>query len=469
MSLPPKASFSSATTAVASRSTAYPSVEEFTSFSMPSTPKIVEPTQEDVPEIPDKYNKARRLDPRPSTPIPPSPIPTEASDRDFIFDDTPSTVRGQSMLMPRHPLANRNPSGGIPVSPRWPFQNATPRVSVMAPITRSVTDSSSRFNKSARGSPPGQVSVSESLDEFQLNHPNAQLLALDPPPLSYRDATRMLVNVPELVEKPDREVQSTKGVPVSHKGGQSRLFHNRRWSHHFLNFHLHRRHKKRNSSALLTTFWYQRISTHRKTFQGSAAIAIFFVASSFVSVTALITLDIAGLSIPHGLIVWVIVSVITCTFTAAILLLMIRFRRAVAFDEENRGRSLHSKLYYENHPPLAASSDEVAHRRQLGAATKQEQEAMHGHPFSERTIDVPDMAHVMQATPIHQAVEHVHDTASVHPTANSASMPQISNDPVEKYWAGASTVTASKSDASSITAVIATAPKAPANTPRSNF
>ncbi|KZL71639.1 hypothetical protein CT0861_07353 [Colletotrichum tofieldiae] len=449
MSIPPQASFSSATTAVASRGTAYPSVEELASFKLPPKPSNVEPTCDDVSERSNEFDPIRQLAPQPSTPTPASPISTETSDRDFNLEDTPSTVHGESMLYPRHPLAARAPSINVPVSPHWPFQDATPRLSVMVPITQSITGSSRAFNLSTRNSLVGQVSVSESLDEFQVNHPNAHLLSLHPRPLTYSQVTRNLTRIPELVEKPQREIQSKQGVPMVNDEKPINLPHSRRLKPN------PRCREKQNISVKPKTFWYQRISVDTKIFRGSASITMFFLVNSFVSTSALITLATARLNVPRGIVVWVIVSLSTCAFTLMILYLMRKFRNAVLYDEENRGRSPLPKYSIEahmSHMHLPASPSEIYHRRKLGAAVEQEQNYL------------GQMANELAKGPRGSEVNHIAQPSPVGQTFNTLG-PLSTLDAIDNYWTGNSFIMSVNSEASSTTAVITSISKALGDSP----
>ncbi|GKT49518.1 uncharacterized protein ColSpa_09699 [Colletotrichum spaethianum] len=455
MSIPQQASFSSATTAVASRRTAYPSVEELASFKLPLKPCINEPTCDDVSHSSNESVHIRHLTPHPSTPTPASPITTETSDRDFIADDSPSTVHGESMFYPRHPLANRTPSTNIPVSPHWPFQDATPRLSVMVPITQGITESSRAFNLGTRSSRIGQVSVTESLDEFQVNHPNANLLSLHPRPLTYSLAPRSLAKVPELVEKPQRNVQSKQAIPTTQREKPLTFLHSRRQSRHLFKLHLRHRREKRNSSVKPKTFWYQRLSISTKIFRGSASITMFFLVNSFVSTSALITLATARLNVPHGVVVWVIVSLSTCVFTLIILYLMRKFRNAVLYDEEHRGRSSNPKNSFDTHMghmQLPASPSEIYHRRQLGAAV--EQELGYAEQMNNEIVKSPrglETNHVIPPSPFGQPFDSL--------------VPFSPRDAIDNYWISNSFISSAHSDASSMTAVITSSPKAPTTKP----
>ncbi|OLN97848.1 hypothetical protein CCHL11_02577 [Colletotrichum chlorophyti] len=494
-----QASLSSATTAVASRRTAYPSVEELAAFRMPSPPKTVEPEDAGYDKKPTlKHGKKHKLKPPPSTPIPPSPVTTEASDRDFVFEDTPSTVHGESMIQPRKPLGSRLFSTNHPLGPRWPFQDATPRPSVMVPIARSATDTPpDRLN---RGSKLGRVSMNESLDEFQLNHPNAKLLSLHPASLSQTDTSRSLTmghvnRVPQLVERPEQRPQSRRSISANNRERPLqflRKFHNRRWSRHLLKLHLHSRQEKRNSSAQSKTFWYQRISTHKHIFRGSVAITIFFFINSLVSLTALCTLSIADLGASHGLIVWVITSFVTGLFAAVVLWSMMRYRRAVAVDEENHGRWAFPKTLGEAQMEIPASPYEVAHRRHLGAAAETDHNIGRVRRMSALiqmpgTRSVPDTNRVQakptgivetsrasRKTPITNDFNPLplfpaRDTNSFHLHPGASQRQQDTTGDIIGYWAGIPTGPSpnSKSETSSVTAVIVSVPKGPTNSPES--
>ncbi|KAK1988154.1 hypothetical protein LZ30DRAFT_578676 [Colletotrichum cereale] len=449
MSIPPQASFSSETTAVASRTTAYPSFEELTAFKLPLKVDIVDSASDDASDRSGEFKRTRQLAPNPCTPRRPSPVSTETSDCDFTLEDTPSTIHGESMFYPRHPLANRTPSINVPVSPRWPFQNATPRTTVMVPIAQSVTSSSRTLNPNVRRSTIGHVSVSESLDEFQVTHPNVQLLSLHPRPLTFSHTGRNLARISELVEKPERNVQSAQGTPMTYdekkpRGPSSpRVFKMRLGR---------RRHEERGCPSKPQTSWYQRISVDRKIFRASAGITMFFLANSVVSASALVTLASARIPVPHGVVVWVIVSLSTCAFTLTTLYLMRKFRNAVIYDEEQRGRSPHPKLSFDAahmcNMVLPASPTEIHHRRQLGAAAaEQEQiraaERMGDGSFVDpRGSEMTRAAHAFPAGPF--------DVLAPYDPRNA----------VEDYWTDNSIILSAGSEASSVTAVISSSPKA---------
>ncbi|KZL82638.1 hypothetical protein CI238_04190 [Colletotrichum incanum] len=455
MSIPPQASFSSVTTAVASRGTAYPSVEKLASFKLPSKPSMDEPTCDKVSDHSNESDPIRQLAPHPSTPTPASPVSTETSDRDFNLEDTPSTIHGESMLYPRHPLAARAPSINFPVSPHWPFQDATPRPSVMVPVAQSITGSSRAFHLSTRNSPIGQVSVSESLDEFQVNHPNAHLLSLHPRPLTYRQVTRNLTKIPELVEKPQRDIQSKQGVPMTYNEKPINAPHCHRLSRRIGKPNLRRHPEKRTITAKPKTFWYQRISVDTKIFRGSATITMFFLVNSFVSTSALITLVTARLDVPRGIVVWVIVSLSTCAFTLMILYLMRKFRNAVPFDDENRGCPPLPKQPLEasmSHMQLPASPSEIYHRRQLGAAV--EQETSHPEQTTNELVKRPhgpEVNQVTQSSPISQIFNPLG--------------PLSPREAIDNYWTDNFFISSADSEASSRTAVITSTSKALRNNP----
>ncbi|KAK2010017.1 hypothetical protein LZ32DRAFT_391641 [Colletotrichum eremochloae] len=444
MSIPPQASFSSETTAVASRTTAYPSFEELTSFKLPFKDDIVDSTSDDVSNHSNEFKRTRQLAPNPSTPRRPSPVSTDTSERDFTPEDTPSTIHGESMFYPRHPLANRTPSIKVPVSPRWPFQNATPRNTVMVPISQSITSSSRTLNPNVRRSIIGHVSVSESLDEFQVTHPNAQLLSLHPRPLGYHHTGRNLAKIPELVEKSEWNVQSIQSTPTTHTEKPSRP------SPRLLKLRLRRRREKRGRSAKPQTAWYQRISVDRKVFRTSATITMFFLVNSFVSASALITLAAARLPVPHGIVVWVIVSLSTCAFTLTTLYLMRKFRNAVSYDEEHRGRSTRPKLSFDAshmcNMDLPASPTEILHRRQLGAAAEKDQ--MQAERANNGSVVDPRGSEMTRAT-------------QPFPTGPFGTfLPHYPRDAADDYWTDNSIIVSTSSEASSMTAVIPSTPKA---------
>ncbi|KAJ0160177.1 hypothetical protein CTA2_8420 [Colletotrichum tanaceti] len=495
MSIQPQASFSSETTAVASRGNVYPSVEEFTSFKLPPKPTIIEPTYDDVSDlsVSDESHHTRRLAPRPFTPTPPSPVTTESTDRN-LDDDTPSTVHGESMITPRNTLATakRAPLLAVPASPRWPFQNATPRASVMVPITRSITESSQGFDRSARSSQVGQVSVSESLDEFQVNHPNARLLSLHPRPLTYISVARNLANIPELVEKPQGEAQSRQSVPATFGDGAASPFdyqHGRRWSRHLIDIHLHRRRRGDPDRATMVneteTFWLQRISLDSNVFRGSAILTLFFLINAFISTSSIVTLATTRLDVPHGLIVWAIVSLSTSVFTVTILCLMHKFRCAVVpFDEESQAGSAHQhKRSFDDHVqlPLPASPSEVYHRRQLAAATaaaEREPAAHEAHEAqatneSTKSVRGSEVIQTSRPSSAGPAIDtatpsSTRETDSVH-LETGKTQGQDSNSAAVYCWTDVSLGPETSSDTSSMTAVIATASasEAPTNNPAS--
>ncbi|KAK2047953.1 hypothetical protein LZ31DRAFT_606737 [Colletotrichum somersetense] len=442
MSIPPQASFSSDSTAVASRATVYPSFEELTSFKLPFKEDTVDSTGAEASDTSDGLKRIRPLAPNPSTPRHPSPASSETSGREFTPDDTPSTIHGESMFYPRHPLANRTPSTNVPVSPQWPFQNATPRTTVMVPISQSITSSSRTMNPNARHSTIGHVSVSESLDEFQISHPNAKLLSLHPRPLTYNQAGRNLARIPELVEKTEWNVRPDRGMPMAHPEKPRR----------FLKICMRRRRRDEGEggrSAKPRTVWYQRISVDKKVFRAAASITMFFLVNSFVSASALITLTSAKIPVPHGIVVWVIVSLSTCAFTLTTLCLMRKFRNAVAHDEERRGRPLHPKLSFDAshmcNMDLPASPTEVLHRRQLGAAAAaaDEQEQM-------MQVERANMTGAAQPCP-----------AGPFGTFTPPHCPRDDDDAAvaDGYWTENSVVVSAGSKASSRTAVIPSTPK----------
>ncbi|KAK2059992.1 hypothetical protein LY76DRAFT_677510 [Colletotrichum caudatum] len=443
MSIPPQASFSSESTAVASRATVYPSFEELTSFKLPAKDDIVDSTGADSSDNSDGLKRTRQLAPNPSTPRHPSPTSSETSGRDLTPDDTPSTIHGESMFYPRHPLANRTSSTKVPVSPRWPFQNATPRTTVMVPISRSITSSSRTVNPNARCSTIGHVSVSESLDEFQISHPNAKLLTLHPRPLTYNLTGRNLARIPELVEKPEWNVRPAQGMSMAQHEKPRR----------FLKVRLRRRRRGddddeggRGRSAKPRTVWYQRISVDKKVFRAAAGITMFFLVNSFVSASALITLTAARIPVPRGVVVWVIVSLSTCAFTLTTLYLMRKFRNAVAHDEERRGRPPRPALSFDAshmcNMDLPASPTEILHRRQLGAAAA--------------AAVVAEQEQMMQA-------ERANMTGAAGPFGTFAPphWPRDGGDGDEDdyYWTDNSVVVSAGSEASSRTAVIPSTPK----------
>ncbi|KAK2033155.1 hypothetical protein LX32DRAFT_706440 [Colletotrichum zoysiae] len=444
MSIPPQASFSSESTAVASRATVYPSFEELTSFKLPAKDDIVDSTIADTSDSSNGLKHTRQLVPNPSTPRHPSPASSETSGREFTPDDTPSTIHGESMFYPRHPLANRTPFTKVPVSPRWPFQNATPRTTAMVPISQSVTSSSRTLNPNARRSTIGHVSVSESLDEFQISHPNAKLLSLHPRPLTYNQTGRNLARIPELVEKPEWNVRPVRGVPMAHPEKPRR----------FLKIRLRRRRRcgdegGRGRSAKPRTVWYQRISVDKKVFRAAAGVTMFFLVNSFVSASALITLATARIPVPHGVVVWVIVSLSTCAFTLTTLYLMRKFRNAVALDEERRGRPPRPKLSFDAshmcNMDLPASPTEILHRRQLGAAAAAADE--HEQMMQVERADMTGAAQPCPAgpfgtfTPPHYPRDD-YDASAV----------------ADSYWTDNSVVVSAGSEASSRTAVIPSTP-----------
>ncbi|KAF9873360.1 hypothetical protein CkaCkLH20_09173 [Colletotrichum karsti] len=457
---PLQASFSMATTAVASQGTAYPSVEEFKSFKLPPTPKTSEPMSDDISALSDESTQKHKADARPATPTPPSPVSTESSDHE-IADDTPTTIQGKSMIEPQRPLSVQRPSATVPATPRWPFQDATPRASVMAPITHSYTQSSLR---GSRSSPPGQVSISESLDEFQLNHPNARRLALHPAGLAYTNTTRNLANVPEFVDRPFRPAQPETTIPMVYKEKRSNFFHGRRWSGHLLKFNFHRRHEKRNSAVKPRTYWYQRIAIQRDLWILWCLVAVFCVINALISVSALVALKVAHIKAPSALIVWVIVSVCTSIYTCTLIFFMHRFRRAIARDEENRGRSTRTKICGQSEMRFPASPREVAHRRRLAAAARaQDQQTAQQSVTMTSANQGPKL----------DAGDEVDSTA--HPDNFSATESNImatiprqgSDEQIQNYWTDVSLVPTTGSAASSVTAVIPSAPAGPTNSPRS--
>ncbi|WQF86436.1 hypothetical protein CDEST_11450 [Colletotrichum destructivum] len=484
MSIQPQASFSSETTAVTSRGNVYPSVEEFASFKLPPNPTIIEPTCDDISDLSDESHHTHRLAPRPFTPAPPSPVTTESTDRN-LDDDTPSIVHGESMISPQNTLATAKRASllTVPASPRWPFQNATPRASVMVPITRSITESSHGFNRSTRSSQVGQVSVSESLDEFQVNHPNARLLSLHPRPLTYLSVTRNLANIPELVEKPQGDAQSRQSIPATFRDGAASPFdyhHGRRWSRHLIDIHLHRRRGDRDrvmANGATETFWFQRISVDSNIFRGSAIITMFFLMNSFISASSLVTLATARLNVPHGLIVWVIVSLSTSVFTVTVLCLMNNFRNAVVpSDEESQIDSAHQhKRSFDAHVQLPASPSEVYHRRQLAAAATAEREPAaraaqtnHESTKSARGSEMIQTSRPSSAGPTLDTAtpSSAHETDSVHLKTGKI-QEQDKNSAAVYCWTDVSLGPETSSDTSSMTAVIATTSQAPTNNPAS--
>lgn len=484
MSLPPQASFSTATTAVASNRLAYPSAEELASFKLPLKREDDDTKRNSML---DESGQEHKPVARPTTPTPPSPVSTEPSDHQ-ISDDTASTVHGKSMISPRNTLSEKKASANIPATPRWPFQDATPRGgSVMVPITRSLTDSSGRFN-SGRNSPPGEVSVSESLDEFQLRHPHARLLALHPPSLNNASSVQNLANLPELVEVPFRQAQSVRPVPMSHSDRLFNALHGRRLSRNLLRAGL-RRHQQRKSGVKPQTYWFERIGIHRDMFTGCIIVAAFLLVNMLISTSALITLGISGSNMPSPLIIWVVVSFSTSVFSSTILGLMTRFRRAVKLDEESRGRSKEPKFCWDSEKQLPASPHEVAHRRRLGANDEETQP-------EEQLVDVSTVPEMVQIGNSFQFETHPQQSMGVitapeteagnevpvgtalgDPTANgdlnnagtqAFNIPRTETDEqIQSYWTDVSVVPSSKSDASSVTAVIASAPEVPTTNPTS--
>ncbi|KAF6797510.1 hypothetical protein CSOJ01_12988 [Colletotrichum sojae] len=488
MSLPPQTSFSTATTAVASNRLAYPSAEELASFKLPHKHKA-DDTNSDSHY--DESGEEHKPVEHPVTPTPPSPVSTESSDHQ-ISDDTPSTVYGKSMISPRNTLSEKKASGNIPATPRWPFQDATPRGgTVMVPITRCLTDSSSNLN-SGRRSPPGEVSVSESLDEFQLRHPHARILALHPATPNYTSSVQNLANLPELVEVPFRQAESVKPIPMSSSERLLNILHNRRLSRNILRARF-RRHEQRKSGVKPATFWFQRISTQQDMFKGCQSVALFLAINMTMSTSILVTLGITGHAAPSALIVWTIVSGTTFLFSMTIVGLMVRFRHAVKMDEENRGRSKEPKMCWDSEKRLAASPHEVAHRCRLGAAYDEEAEL---ESPSQRVVDVNDAPEMVQIRNSYQFETHPQQSMGVitapetehgneapvgtalgDPTAArdpSSAAPQAANIPrtdtdeqIETYWTDVSVVPSSNSAASSVTAVIASAPAVPTTNPAS--
>ncbi|KAK1561489.1 uncharacterized protein LY79DRAFT_654480 [Colletotrichum navitas] len=453
-SIPPQVSFSSESTAVASHRTAYPSFEELTSFKLPLKDDIVDSTIDEVPDHLNGLKNTRQIAPNPSTPRHPSPVSTETSDRDFTPEDTPSTIHGESMFYPRHPLANLASSLKVPASPRWPFQNVTPRTTAMVPVSQSITSSPRTLNLATKRSTIGHVSVSESLDEFQISHPNAKLLSLHPRPLTYNQTGRNLAKIPELVEKPEWNVQPIQGMPMTHYEKP------RHPSPRFLKIRRRRRRERHGRSAKPQTVWYQRISIDKKVFRASASIAMFFVVNSFISASALITLTTARLPLPHGIVVWVIVSLTTCAFTLTTLYLMRKFRNAVSYDEERRGRSPYPNLSLDAshmcNMDLPASPTEVLHRRQLGAAAEKEQmqaeRTKNGPVVDSRGSEGTRAAQPCPAGPF------------------GTFLPKYPRDVVaEDYWTDNSVIVATGSETSSTTAVIPSTPKATAERRRAGL
>ncbi|OHE92132.1 hypothetical protein CORC01_12587 [Colletotrichum orchidophilum] len=483
MSLPPQASFSSATTAVASRGTAYPSVEEFTSFKLPTKPRIIKTlTSDDISDLSDEGDDGPHK-PNPSTPIPPSPVTSDESDHDFNLDDTPPTVCGKSMIYPRHPLSGKRPIS-IPVSPRWPFQDATPRPSTMVPIARSITVSSSRFNQSRSRdnyTPPIEVSVTESLDEFQINHPNGRLLASHPQGVPNHETGRSLTgrnlaNIPTLVEKSEKDAQSSKVIPSQHRQRPFNLFHRRRWSSQVLKVQLLRRRQDKRKRAFETnTIWYERISLDDNIYGGSIVLTLFFVTNAIVSITVIITMTASKMSIPYFIIVWVMASLIVMTFTIIMLFRMRSFRKkAIALiDDEKRIRSTtFPKLSHEGHLHLPADSAEVAHRRQLGAAIANGEAQAGGltHDESEKSSDGTVVDQIAQPSPVFDPLAPAmpRDTSSVYLSASGTS-PQGIEHLHDASRHSIDLMASRNSRASSMTAVVGSAaPTAPMNNHESN-
>ncbi|KAK1624689.1 hypothetical protein BDP81DRAFT_437208 [Colletotrichum phormii] len=476
MSLPPQASFSSGTTAVASRGAAYPSVEEFTSFKLPTKPRIIKTlTSDDVSDLSDEPYDAPRPAPNPSTPIPPSPMSSEESDRVINLDYTPPTVRGQSMILHRHPLS------GKAKSPRWPFQNATPRTSTMVPIVRSFTATSSRFDYRSRDdyNPAVEISVTESLDEFQINHPNGRLLASHPQGLSVHETgrnltSRNLANIPTLVEKPEKDAQSSNAIPSKYRQRPFRLFHHRRCSSQLLNLQiLRRRQEKRKKDFETDTTWYERISLDDKIYVGSAVLNLFFITNTIVSITVVITMTASEMSIPYFVVVWIMVSIIVMIFTVVMILRMRSFRKKVTalIDDEKRVRSTtFPKLSHEGHLHLPADAAEIAHRRQIAAALANEQaHAASSTQESEKSSDGTVVDQVTQPPAVFDpfAPAMPHDTSSIYLSASGTS-PQGIQDTSDTAWQNVDLAAAGNSRTSSMTAVVPSAPAgAPVNNQRS--
>ncbi|KAI8282230.1 hypothetical protein K4K56_011220 [Colletotrichum sp. SAR 10_98] len=459
--LPGQASFSTATTAVASQGVAYPSVEEFTSFKLPATPKIVEPNCDSVSEESDNEGK---LEPRPATPTPPSPVSTESSDLQ-INDDTPTNVRGESMIFPRQPLSVPRSSNATLGTPRWPFQNATPRPSVMVPMTRSVTASTTQWLDVRRSHPP-EVSMTESLDEFQINHPHARMLALHPANLSLHlpHTPHQIRHLPQLVETPFRPAGPAPDAPQPRKNRSGNFFD---WSRRLLKSGLRSGHGQRNSAIKPKTWWYQRISTQKDMFYGCTLFALFFLINFTVSTTIFATIQHFTKRTPFWLAIWEIISLCLFAFTSVIWILMFRFRKSVHVDEESRGRSIMPRACNETHIP--ASPREIEHRRTLGAASQREQriqsmqqsDKVDSAPHAVQITEIPEEATVAQA------VDHP-DNYVVTEENIMATIPRNNtNEQIENYWTDVSLLPTSQSQVSSTTAVIDTAPAVPANTPRS--
>ncbi|EXF80836.1 hypothetical protein CFIO01_01207 [Colletotrichum fioriniae PJ7] len=473
MSLPPQASFSSATTAVASRGAAYPSVEEFTSFKLPTKPRIIKTlTSDDVSDLSDEPDNTPRPAMNPSTPIPPSPMSSEESDRVIDLNYTPPTVRGKSMILPQHPLS------GKAKSPRWPFQNATPRTSTMVPIVRSFTGNSSRFDHHPRDdyNPAVEISVTESLDEFQINHPNGRLLASHPHGLSVHEAGRNLTgrnlaNIPTLVEKPEKDAQSSKAIPSKHRQRPFKVLYRRCQSSQLLNLQLlRRRQDKRKKDFETDTTWYQRISLDDKIYIGSVVLTLFFVTQTVVSITVSMTMVASQMSIPYFVVVWVMVSLIVMIFTVVMSLRMRSFRKKTnaLIDDEKRIRSTtFPKLSHEGHLHLPADAAEIAHRRQIAAALANEQ--AHAGSSAEESAKSSDGTVIDQVTqppavfdPFAPALPR--DTSSVYLSASGTSSQGI-QDSNNTAWQNIDPVAVGNSRTSSMTAVV---PAAPANLPASN-
>ncbi|KAK1675518.1 hypothetical protein BDP55DRAFT_537430, partial [Colletotrichum godetiae] len=461
MSLPPQASFSSGTTAVASRGAAYPSVEEFASFQLPTKPRIIKTlTSDDVSDLSHEPYDAPRPETNPTTPIPPSPMSSKESDRVINLDHTPPTVRGQSMILRRHLLS------GKAKSPRWPFQNATPRTSTMVPIVRSFTATSSRFDCPSRDdyNPAVEISVTESLDEFQINHPNSRLLASHPQGLSVHETGRNLANIPTLVEKSEKDAQSSKAIPSKYRQRPFRLFHHRRCSSQLLNIQILRhRQEQRKEDFETDTTWYERISLDDKIYVGSAVLTLFFITNAIVSITVVITMTASQMSIPYFVVVWVMVSIIVMIFTVVMILRMRSFRKKATalIDDERRVRSTtFPKLSHEGHLHLPADAAEIAHRRQIAAALANGQfNAANSTQESEKSSDGTVVDQVTQPPAVFDpfAPAMPRDTSSIYLSASGTS-PQGIQDPNDTAWQNVDLAAAGNSRTSSMTAVVPSAP-----------
>ncbi|TDZ37766.1 hypothetical protein CTRI78_v011033 [Colletotrichum trifolii] len=463
-------SISTATTAVASQHPTYPSAGNLHGFNMPNQLTFVKTDCDGVSVLSDESEgKLQEADNkhgdeaegkhhlRPLTPSPPSPVSTESSDRK-LSDDTTSTVHGESMMSPKPTLSSRADSTKTLGTPRWPFHDATPRPSVMASIARSLTDSSSRLNQSIASSPPGQVSVTDSLDEFQLNHPNARRLELHPLPFVYGDNTASVSSVPQLVPVITPLPQPLQALPAVHKSLTGRVFHSRRQSRRLPKLSLRQRHEKRASGVKPKVWWFESISTHKDMFYGSCVVAIFFIVDAFISVTAYITLTVNDIPIPSAVLVWVVVGITTCAFAASILYLMVRFRRDVAFDEESRGRSSQRKLCNETE---TSASYEMAMLRRMSAVHDGQ---------SGRDIPTPDFIEMTSVGP----VSHIDGAMSAHHNNSNAHLRdgaiarQDNSDQVDNYWTDVSLAPSSQDERGPSTAAANAASKPQAPVPTSN-